>query len=237
MRPILTGSMAIVVGAVAVFGSPCLAAAQHAPADPLAVRLPDDATGTDVELIVSMAARLGVPLGFEAADALQERVSMPFSPHPGNPGPSRAKPLISVRQRPRDGGPRPFSRVRPRPLDVRGVTLRQALDAAVAADGRYEWRDVDGVVVVRPRAAWRDPEHPLLRRVTATQRDDAGVPMDFDGSLLDLLNTAVRAPGRLQWSLRSEVSTVFLDGGRAVTVSQPVLSFGGPAGSSAIPLR
>jgi len=218
MRANPTCTIAIVVVLVAVFGSPRLAAAQNFPADPLALRMPDDATGADVELIVSIATRLGVPIGFEAVGALSERVSMPFSTRAGS---SRSRPIVSVR---------------PHLLDVRGLTLRQALDAAVAVDRRYEWREVDGVVVARPRPAWRDPEHPLLRRVTATQRDDAGVATDFDGSVFDLLNEAVRAHGRAQWSLRSEVSTIFLDGGRAVTVSEPVLSLGGTTGTRTVHL-
>ena len=126
--------------------------------------------------------------------------------------------------------------MRPRPLDVRGVTLRQALDAVVAKDRRYEWRDVDGVVVVRPRAAWRDREHPLLREVGPVHLRDARMPdvvdavrraihigvrdssassngerrlsLDFaGGTLLDLLNALARAHGRVQWSLTSDIST------------------------------
>lgn len=218
MRPKLTRLLPIVVGTLAVFGSVRPIDAQDFPPDPLAVRMPDDATGADVELIVSIAARLGIPVGFEEVGALRERVSMPFN--------FQARPS------------RPIVSVRPRPLDVRGVPLRQALDAVIAADRRYEWREVDGVVVVRPRAAWRDAGHPLLRRVTAIELDDAGVSRDLDGgTLFDLLNAAVRKDGRLQWSLRSGVSTIFLDGGRAVTVSQPLLSLGGPAGSREFPLR
>jgi hypothetical protein len=198
MRPNTTRSLAIVVGALSVLGSVRPAATQNFPPDPLAVRMPDDATEADVELIVSIAARLGIPFGFEQAGALSERVSMPYSTRGGA---SRPRPLVSVR---------------PTPLDVRGVPLRQALDAVVAKDRRYSWREVDGVVVVRPVAAWRDREHPLLRTVSPGT------------SLFDHLNSLARTEGA-QWSLRSEVSTIFLDRGRAVTVAQPVLSLGGAA--------
>jgi hypothetical protein len=223
MRPNTTRSLAIVVGALSILGSVRPAATQNFPPDPLAVRMPDDATEADVELIVSIAARLGIPFGFEQAGALSERVSMPYSTRGGA---SRPRPLVSVR---------------PTPLDVRGVPLRQALDAVVAKDRRYEWRDVAGVAVVRPRAAWRAPEHPLLRRVPAAslQENAEGeellavlthLSLDFPGgTLFELLNSAVRANGHVQWSLRSDVYTIFLDRGRAVTVSQPVLSLGGPA--------
>ena len=115
--------------------------------------MPDDATERDVPLIVSIAARLGIPLGFEEAGALKEGVSMPFNTSGGASG---ATPLVSVR---------------PRPLDLRGATLRQALDAVVSANRRYEWRDVAHVAVVRPRASWRDPEHPciVVRRTCALE--------------------------------------------------------------------
>lgn len=230
MRPNQTRWLTIVVAMVSVLGSTRPAPAQNFPPDPLSVRMPDDAVGANVELIVSIAARLGLPFGFEEAGALSERVSMPFSTRGG---PSRPKPLVSVR---------------PTPLDVRGVTLRQALDAVVAKDRRYSWREVNGVVVVRPVAAWRDPEHPLLRRVPAVglRQDAEGdellaalrhPSLDFaGGTLFELLNAAVRANGRMQWSLRSDVNTIFLDRGRAVTVSQPVLSLGAAAGSRAFPL-
>ena len=218
MRPNRTRSLAIVVGALSVLGLVRPPAAQNFAPDPLAVRMPDDAVGVDVEALVAIVARLDIPFGFEEAGALRERVSMPFRTSTG----SRPKPLVSVR---------------PRPLDVRGVALRQALDAVVAADRRYEWRDVAGVVVVRPRAAWHDPEHPLRRRVTDTELRDTGLSMEFDGTLFDLLNTLVRAEGRRQWSLRSQHDTILLDRGRAVTASHPVLRLSGAAGAGEFPLR
>ena len=205
MGPSLIRRVAIIVGAVAGFGSVSPPAAQNFPSDPLAVRMPDDATDADVELVVGIAARLGVPFGFEEAGALQERVSMPFRTGPNG---SRPGTIVSVR---------------PRPLDVRGVTLRQALDAVVAKDRRYEWRYVDGVAVVRPASAWRDPEHPLSRTVSEGT------------SLFEQVNAIARTEGA-QWSLRSEVSTVLLDRGRAVTIKEPLLKVGGPAGSRGIPL-
>jgi hypothetical protein len=212
-----TRALAIVVGVVAVLASPGPAIAQHVPVDPLTVRMPDDATDANVELIVSIATRLGVPLGFEAVGALSERVSMPFKVQSSRD----ARKIVSVR---------------PLPRDVRGLTLRQALDVAVASDRRYEWRDIGGVVVIRPTSAWRDPGHPLLRRATATQFDDAGLSTDLEAApLFDLLNTAVRRHGGWQWSLRSEIGTIFLDRGQAVTVAQPVLTLGGPEGSHTVP--
>jgi hypothetical protein len=206
MRVSRTPALAIVVGVIAVLGSPCPAGAQNVSADPLSVRMPDDATGAEVELIVSIATRLGVPLGFEAVGALSERISMPFD--------TRTRPSPSGR----------IVSVRPRPLDLRGRPLREALDAVVAADRRYEWRDVDGVAVVR-------------QPVTAAQLEDAGVPMEVEGgTLFDLLNAIVRTQGQWQWSLRSEVSTIFLDHGRAVTVATPALRLGSSAGAHTVHL-
>ncbi len=42
-------------------------------------------------------------------------------------------------------------------------TLDAALDASVAADGRYEWRRLGEGVVVRPKGAWDDRSDPLNR--------------------------------------------------------------------------
>jgi hypothetical protein len=201
-------ALAILVSAVAVFGSARLAGAQNLP-DPLDVRMPDDAKDVDVKAIASIAARLQVPFGFEEVGALSERVSAPFLAH------ARSRPLVSVR---------------PRPLDVRGVTFRQALDAAVSADRRYEWREIDGVLVVRPAGAWRDSTHPLLRSAATLRPRDARLVQLLDPApdarLFDALNEAARR-GRLHWSLTSSSGIVFLDRGRAVEVFEPRLSLGG----------
>jgi hypothetical protein len=214
MRPKPTRTLAIVVGAVAVFGSVCLSAAQNFAGDPLAVRMPDDATGADVERIADIASRLGVPVGFEAVDALAEQVSTPFRQSPKDTRLGRETAIGRETRLGKKSRLTGLSRVRSRPLDVRGVTLRQALDAAVAADRRYEWYYIDGVVVVRPASSWRDPEHPLSRMLPE------GI------SLFDHVNALARTE-RLQWSLRSETSTILLDGGRVVTVAQPILSVSG----------
>lgn len=220
MGPKLTRAVAIVVGAVAVFGSVCPAAAQNFAADPLSVRMPDGAAKADVELIVAEAARLGVPFGFEAVDALRDDVSMPFKHSPTErrlgrqPAQGRE---TAIGRASRLGGKSRLtglSRKRSPTLDVQGLTLRQALDTVVANDRRYEWHYVDGVVVVRPARAWRDPEHPLSRMLPE------GI------SLFDHVNALARTE-HVQWSLRSEIRTIFLDGGRAVTVAQPILSVGG----------
>ena len=57
-----------------------------------------------------------------------------------------------------------------------------------------------------------------------------------EGTLFELLNTAVRTDGRMQWSLRSQHDTILLDRGRAVTVTEPKLAIGRSTGARAIPL-
>ena len=198
MRASSTRALSIVVGVIAVLASPCLAIAQNVSVDPVSVRMPDDATGVDVKAVVAIAIRLGVPLGFEEAGALAERVRGPI-----RPSVVREKPIVSVR---------------PTPLDVRGVTLRQALDAVITKDRRYAWRMLDGVVVVRPVAAWNDATHPL------------------DETLLNRLDAMVRTRARSHWVLASERSLVLLDRGRAVEVSEPVLRLRDDAGEETIPL-
>jgi hypothetical protein len=51
------------------------------------------------------------------------------------------------------------------PLSSGGGTLTDRLNDIVRADMGYEWRMVDGVIVVRPKRAWADPQDPLNRRV------------------------------------------------------------------------
>jgi hypothetical protein len=197
MGPKLTRSLAVLVGVVAVFGSVCPAVAQNFPPDPLAVRMPDDAKGVYVESVVAIAIRLGVPLGFEEAGALDDHVRGPFLLM------RRGKPIVSVRQR---------------PYDLGGMTLREALEAVKVDDRRYEWRAIDGVLVVRPVSSWADPSHPLL-------------------TLMDQLNATVRERPGSHWILERSTSVVLLDRGRAVEVMEPVLRVVDEAGEETIPLR
>ena len=75
--------------------------------------------------------------------------------------------------------------------------------------------------------------------------EDAGASDPFEavrqlvspeGTLFDLLNAVARAQSGVHWSLRSEASTILLDRGRAVTVTEPMLAIGGSSGARAIPL-
>jgi hypothetical protein len=116
-------------------------------------------------------------------------------------------------------------------IEATGRSLRAVLDAIVAADPRYEWRDDAGVIVVRPAGAWFDRENALHRSLAALRYDNIGgreavrlvaalLGADFPfsqtielddtrrfslnlppGSVLDALNGIVRAYGTLAWSL------------------------------------
>jgi len=108
-----------------------------------------------------------------------------------------------------------------------GMRLADALAILAAIDSRYEWREMDGVIVFRPVPAWRDALNPLflpvpevqLRRVTLstvmgviasalkgpehasnTIVDTRRMSIDIPaGSVLDLLNAAAKAHGQLTW--------------------------------------
>jgi hypothetical protein len=75
---------------------------------------------------------------------------------------------LSFEVRPEDYGCWSQLPVRPSPLlgsDLSSVG--DVLDHLLTSDQRYEWRDMDGVIVVRPTNAWRNPDHFLHRPVAA----------------------------------------------------------------------
>ncbi len=110
-------------------------------------------------------------------------------------------------------------------VTLTGMTLWNALGALIALDPRYQWRDMDGVIVFRPLAAWSDRRNPLLRGVEAFRFTDATLfdvlkafnarlgittPVNLSdarrfaidspaGSVLEALNTIVRSHGDLHW--------------------------------------
>jgi hypothetical protein len=117
-----------------------------------------------------------------------------------------------------------------REIPATGRTLREVLDAMVAVDPRYEWRELEGVIVIRPVASWTDPNHALFRIVGPVRMIDVSPqeavqrlarelgyphPLSFpggksltldlpQGSVLDLANAIVRAHGELTWTLEPE---------------------------------
>jgi hypothetical protein len=112
-------------------------------------------------------------------------------------------------------------------VKLTGMTLQTALDALVALDPRYQWRDLDGVIVFRPATTWADPSNRLhglmgglrLGDTTAAKAIGAfmallGAPdhtrnsfpdtrtfsLDIpQGSVLDVLNGISRSHGELCW--------------------------------------
>jgi hypothetical protein len=109
-----------------------------------------------------------------------------------------------------------------------GMKLGQALDQLVQLDPRYMWQEVSGVIVLRPVKAWNDVKNPLNRSVGSLNWDNVTLsyaldevatvvtgeryhtvvsPMDdrqfnvrvTNATVLDLLNSIVRAHGELVW--------------------------------------
>jgi len=113
------------------------------------------------------------------------------------------------------------------PITVTGMRLRDALSALAGTDPRYEWREMDGVIVFRPVQAWLDGSDPLFLPVKPVQLHRASLSAVFDvirsalgaspptrsliadsrrisidipgGSALDLLNAAAKSHGQLWW--------------------------------------
>ena len=106
-----------------------------------------------------------------------------------------------------------------------GLTLRDALDT-LAREAGYEWREMDGVIVLRPRRAWVALSHPLDIEVEPVRLEEAIAQQALalacavlgasdspqmperrrfsftfpGGRLIDFLNAAAREHGSLAWS-------------------------------------
>jgi hypothetical protein len=76
--------------------------------------------------------------------------------------------------------PRPSTGVAVVPHEVSGDTLRAALDAFVTLDPRYEWRDANGVVVMRTRRAWTSTRDVLNQQVRDVDWRDLDVIAAFN---------------------------------------------------------
>jgi hypothetical protein len=61
----------------------------------------------------------------------------------------------------------------PNRLNLRGLSLADALEKLVALDPRYRWRDSDGVIVMRPAEAWADPANLLNFKTSSFTLEDA----------------------------------------------------------------
>jgi hypothetical protein len=110
-----------------------------------------------------------------------------------------------------------------------GKSLKEVLDILTARDSRYEWRVVNGVVVIRPAAAWADAGDLLFSLVSNVELQDAtmtealrkvmsalgGLDSRFStfpdsrsvslsvphGTVLELLTALARAHGSLFWTI------------------------------------
>jgi hypothetical protein len=109
-----------------------------------------------------------------------------------------------------------------------GRSLGDVLEAITRLDPRYQWREMNGVIVVRPVTAWSDGESPLFALAPPVRLDGARsaeavaaaavamgrqptelvafpdgrrVSVDLQGgTMLDLLNAIVRSHGELCWT-------------------------------------
>jgi len=103
----------------------------------------------------------------------------------------------------------------------------EALNAAVEANPRYEWRAIGDVVVVRPKSAWNDSADPLNRPVRNLRVENAqphgvllglrdfiytskfavppggqAIPVSFDvqsGTVVDALNRLIESADHVLW--------------------------------------
>jgi hypothetical protein len=114
-------------------------------------------------------------------------------------------------------------------LTATGLTVREVFDEIQRRDGRYRWREMNGVVVLRPKAEWNRAQHLLMTPVaplhadgiaarhalriacaslggpdrTLGHADTVAFDVDFTGgNALDLFNTIVRSHGRLAWAVQ-----------------------------------
>jgi hypothetical protein len=76
--------------------------------------------------------------------------------------------------------PRPPSAGPVAPHEIGAATLREALDAFIRLDNRYEWRAESGMYVVRTRSAWSNPRNVLNQPVSDVDWTDLSVLSAFD---------------------------------------------------------
>lgn len=80
-------------------------------------------------------------------------------------------------------------------------------------DGRYEWRKVDDMVVVRPKLAWNDADDPLNRSVRDVQVTD-WLKIDVIDALVSFIYTNRFAPSHKFAALPSGTGLTFSGGGK-----------------------
>src|SRR6202043_3358 len=61
------------------------------------------------------------------------------------------------------------------PIDLSGIVLRDALELVSRLDPRFEWREMNGVIVFRPVESWSDPQDPLSRSIPDVSLHDVPI--------------------------------------------------------------
>ncbi|HMC76437.1 MAG TPA: hypothetical protein VKH34_04865 [Vicinamibacterales bacterium] len=111
-------------------------------------------------------------------------------------------------------------------VKVTGLSLRDALTALMALDPRYEWREFDGVVVVRPLLAWTQPDHPLSRDTGPARLENATV-IDAVNYLQALLEPGLRFTAGRDRAVEAPRITVSTAGGTLLPLLNAIArSFG-----------
>jgi hypothetical protein len=112
------------------------------------------------------------------------------------------------------------------PIDVSGMVLRDALEQVSRLDPRFEWREMNGVIVFRPVESWSDPQDPLSRSIPDVSLRDVPISVAVrlilssfgrveaaltlnekkkvsialrQATVLDLLNATAQSHGELAW--------------------------------------
>ena len=87
--------------------------------------------------------------------------------------------------------PSPLPRER---VFLTGKTLKEGLDALIAADPRYRWVESDGVIVVRPERAWANREHFLNRMLPSFRSVDQHLSAALDEWRIAMYGDHGRSP-------------------------------------------
>ena len=175
-------------------------------------RAPPDAGPTLVPAL-DRVVPVGRPVGIGViASSSLERLARAASVPMGLQTSSRNGPLVK--------------RVFREQVDLQGMVLRDALNLLKTLDPRFDWRDMNGVIVFRPVESWSDPQDPLLRATAAVTLKDVPIalavqqvllaldrvspPPAFEdkkrvsiqlppATMLELLNATARAHGEFSW--------------------------------------
>jgi hypothetical protein len=102
-------------------------------------------------------------------------------------------------------------------VTLMGKTVRESLDAWVAADARYTWSEVNGVLVIRPLAAVSDPHDPLNQPITNVTWSNISVPQALNG-VIALFSGFTAQPGVTDAPFDNEVFSVAVPSGTVLDV-------------------